>query len=74
MNHAICDASNFVDAVKKVVDGKSSLQEAMSAYSEEVVKRGADEVILSKQNTMMLFNWDQLMNSPLITKSLHKVE
>ena len=72
MNHAICDASNFVAAVQKVIDGTSSLQDAINAYSKGVVKRGTDEVISSKQNSLMLLNWDQLMDSPILTRSLQK--
>ncbi len=72
MNHAICDASNFVAAVQRLVDGTSSLQDTINAYSEEVVKRGADEVTSSKQNSLMLLNWDQLMDSPIMARSLHK--
>jgi hypothetical protein len=74
MNHAICDACNFVATLQEVVDGTSSLQDAISAYSEEVVRRGADEVISSKQNSFMLLNWDQLMDSPILTRSLQKSE
>jgi hypothetical protein len=72
LNHAICDASHFVDAMKKVVAGESSLKDAIKAYSEEVVRRGADEVLVSKQNAIMMLNWDQLMESPMMKRSLQK--
>jgi hypothetical protein len=71
LNHAICDASHFVEAMKKVVAG-GHLKDAITAYSDEVVKRGAEEVLISKQNALMMLNWDQLMNSPIIKKSLEK--
>jgi hypothetical protein len=65
LNHAICDASHFVA-------GESSLKDAITAYSEEVVRRGADEVLISKQNAIMMLNWDQLMESPMMKRSLQK--
>jgi hypothetical protein len=58
--------------MQSVVDGASSLKDAVTAYSEEVVRRGADEVLISKQNTLMFLNWDQLMDSPVMTRSLQK--
>ena len=72
LNHAICDASHFVDTMKKVVAGESSLKDAITAYSEEVVRRGADEVLISKQTAIMMLNWDQLMESPMMKRSLQK--
>jgi hypothetical protein len=72
LNHAICDASHFVDAMQKVVTGTSSLKDAVTNYSEEVVRRGADEVLISKQNAIMMLNWDQLMESPMMKRSLQK--
>ncbi|PMD29379.1 FAD/NAD(P)-binding domain-containing protein [Hyaloscypha variabilis F] len=72
LNHAICDASHFVDAMKKVITGESSLKDAITTYSEEVVRRGADEVLISKQNAIMMLNWDQLMESPMMKRSLQK--
>ncbi|KAH8587040.1 monooxygenase [Bisporella sp. PMI_857] len=72
LNHAICDASHLVDTVQKVVAGASSLKDAITTYSEEVVRRGADEVLISKQNAIMMLNWDQLMGSPMMKRSLQK--
>ena len=72
LNHAICDASNFVAAMQKVRAGTSSLKDAITTYSEEVVKRGADEVLISKQTAIMMLDWDQLMESPIVKQSLHK--
>jgi len=60
--------------MQKVVDGTSNLVDAVSTYSEEVVKRGANEVLISKQNALMLLDWDQLKDSPIFTRSLNKSE
>lgn len=72
LNHAICDAGYFVDAIQKVVTGTSSLKDAVASYSAEVVRRGADEVSISTQNAHMMLNWDQLMESPIMKRSLRK--
>ena len=69
MNHAICDATNVVAAVEKVRDGKASLKEAITAYDEEVVPRGKDEVLVSRQSAFMMLDWNQLQNSPLMTRA-----
>jgi hypothetical protein len=58
--------------MKKVVAGESNLKDAITTYSEEVVRRGADEVLISKQNAIMMLNWDQLMESPMMKRSLQK--
>jgi hypothetical protein len=58
--------------MKKAATGESSLKDAITAYSEEVVTRGAGEVLVSKQNALMLLDWDQLMESPIVKRSLDK--
>jgi hypothetical protein len=44
--------------------------DAITEYCEEVVHRGVNEVMVSKETTLSLLNWDRLMNSPLVKKSL----
>jgi hypothetical protein len=73
LNHAICDASNFVAAMQKVVDGSVALKDAITEYSEEVVQRGANEVVISKETAISFLDWDRLMNSPLMKKSVSRV-
>ncbi len=60
--------------MQKAVEKKSTLQDEINAYSEEVIKRGADEVMLSRQNVLMMLNWDKLMESPMVKKSLGRNE
>ena len=72
LNHAINDSVNFVAALQKVQKGEASLEEAISAYDGEVVKRGADEVVSSKQSCLMILNWDQFTNSPLMNAGLNR--
>jgi len=74
LNHAICDASNFVAAIDKVVAQKFSLKDTISAYTMEVVRRGGNEVLISKQNALMMHDWDQLMESPIVKQSLEKLD
>ena len=57
-------------AIESVRDGKTTLKEAISSYDEETVKRGKDEVIVSRQNAFMMLDWSQLKNSPMMTRSL----
>lgn len=72
LNHAICDATNIVNAIEKVRDGKTSAKEAISSYDEEMVKRGKDEVLVSKQTAFMILDWSQKENAPLLTRSLER--
>ncbi len=48
------------------------MKDAITTYSEEVVKRGADEVLISKQNALMMLDWDKLVDSPIMKRSLQK--
>ncbi|KAA6406834.1 MAG: hypothetical protein FRX48_09332 [Lasallia pustulata] len=71
LNHCICDVANFIDAVKKA-QGSSTLQEAISAYDEELVLRGSKEVQTSYQQAAMFHDWEQLMKSPMMSLALNK--
>ena len=72
LSHAIDDSVNFVAALQKVQKGEASLEEAISAYDDEVVKRGADEVVSCKQSALMILNWDQFMKSPVMEAGLNR--
>lgn len=61
-----------MNALVKVHKGESSLAEVIGEYDEELVPRGAEEVISSKQNALMLHDWNRLMDSPLMTRSLER--
>ncbi|MCJ1255548.1 hypothetical protein MMC24_003364 [Lignoscripta atroalba] len=74
LNHAICDASKFVAAMGKVHTSEIKLQEAITSYDEEVVRRGADEVEASKQSAYMMLDWNRVMDSPIMTRSLEKAD
>lgn len=42
-----------------------SLTDVLPSYEAEVVKRGSETVFSSGQNSVMLHDWEQLLNSPL---------
>ena len=50
------------------------MKEAITAYSDEVVKRGREEVLISRQTALDLLNWDKLMESPLMKRSLARTD
>ncbi|KAI9807525.1 MAG: hypothetical protein M1825_005465 [Sarcosagium campestre] len=72
LNHAICDAANLVSAIKKANSGEAYLADTIQAYEDEMIPRGADEVNGSKQNALMVMDWDRLMQSPMMTRGLKK--
>jgi 2-polyprenyl-6-methoxyphenol hydroxylase-like FAD-dependent oxidoreductase len=70
LNHAICDVANLSSALYKVQQGELSLNDAISGYDSEMVKRGGDEVEEALLNTKMVHDWNSLMQSPLMSKSV----
>lgn len=44
---------------------KETFQEAMAGYEKEVVQRGHEAVVSSGQNSLMLHEWEQLMDSAI---------
>ncbi|KAF2260581.1 FAD/NAD(P)-binding domain-containing protein [Lojkania enalia] len=65
-NNAFYDSYCFVDAMKSVVQGKATLQGAVDEYDENVLKRGQEEVHISKVQTFFTHDWNNLVNSPVI--------
>ncbi|KAI9690268.1 MAG: hypothetical protein M1822_009229 [Bathelium mastoideum] len=72
MNHGICDVANLVATLKSLHADQSNLAPSIEEYSAEVVRRGADEVIGSRKQALMLLDWDQLMHSPMMKHGLQK--
>ena len=73
LNHAVCDAANLVDAILSIDRGAESLKVAITAYDEELVKRGAAEVNLSVKNALMVHDWDSVMDSPAMKHGIKKM-
>ena len=65
LNHCICDSNNLVEGIKRVRTGEISLAEAITAYDEEIVPRGREEVKCSMENALMLHDWEQVKQSPV---------
>jgi 2-polyprenyl-6-methoxyphenol hydroxylase-like FAD-dependent oxidoreductase len=72
LNHAICDAFNLVGALEEVRDGVKEMEEAIRSYSDEVVKRGAEEVQISCMNARMFLDWEMLRESPIMKRGLDR--
>lgn len=72
LNNAMIDAENLCAALELVKSGKP-LQEAISEYEKEVVDRGHEAVVLSTQNSLMLLDWSQLKDSPMLKYGTSKV-
>ncbi|KAF2436516.1 putative monooxygenase [Tothia fuscella] len=72
LNHSITDASKIVKAVKSVISREKSQEEAIKIYEEEMICRAGNEVRMSTQNTAMLHNWEQVLQSPLMRRGLKK--
>ncbi|TAQ84888.1 hypothetical protein B7494_g6786 [Chlorociboria aeruginascens] len=72
LNNCINDAGNLVQLLVEVKNGIKSIYAALTAYGEEVVKRGAAEVELSMKQTMMVHDWENFMESPAMKIGLMK--
>ena len=67
------DARNFVDAVIRVRNGEVGLEEVMEAYEDEVVQRGAAETKLSREQGIMVHDWERVMEAPSFKHSTNRV-
>jgi len=77
LNHSITDAAKLVEAIKSTTadaaDGKQQGQDiAIRRYEEEMIKRAGAEVRISTQNTLMLHEWEKVLQSPIFQKGLDK--
>jgi 2-polyprenyl-6-methoxyphenol hydroxylase-like FAD-dependent oxidoreductase len=65
-NNALYDSYCFVEAMKAVQTG-TPLQQAVKEYDEKIVKRGTEEVQISKAQTFFTHDWENFINSPVVT-------
>lgn len=63
----MADAARYVAALQAVQSGGSSLNKAVSSYDTDIIARGGEEVRISKINTEMVHQWENLMKSPLMS-------
>jgi 2-polyprenyl-6-methoxyphenol hydroxylase-like FAD-dependent oxidoreductase len=68
LNHCIVDATNIVKALvsTQAPENPTSLASAITAYDEELVKRGADEVETSRKNALLVHDFNKFMDSPVM--------
>lgn len=74
LNHSIQDAVNLVDAIRSVYEGGNTVGEAITAYDEELVKRGFDEVNTSVQSAILSHDSKKLMEAPVLKQGYVKTE
>lgn len=65
LNNAVHDAANLGRALNDYRANGTPHTDALACYEAEVVKRGREAVLSSGQNSVMVHDWGQLMDSPL---------
>ena len=77
LNHAITDALKLCEAVTKIWRPREGLVTeeragAIDEYEEEMIERGGAEVRLSYQNTVMVHDWEKVLQSPVLNQGLRR--
>jgi 2-polyprenyl-6-methoxyphenol hydroxylase-like FAD-dependent oxidoreductase len=74
LNHSITDAGKLTVAIKAVFEetDRAKRGEIITAFEDEMIARGGEEVRTSTTNTGMLHNWESVMKSPVMTAGLKK--
>jgi 2-polyprenyl-6-methoxyphenol hydroxylase-like FAD-dependent oxidoreductase len=72
LNSAIKDASELAIQIVDFVQSRKTKLEAIEGYEKEMIGRTGPEVRLSAENTRMVHVWDEVMQSPLISKGFAK--
>ena len=57
----------------KIQAGHGMKEETIAAYTEEMIKRGAEEVNLSLKTAMTVHDWALFMESPLMKHGVTKM-
>lgn len=65
LNHCLYDISRMLNTLQKARAGESTLKDVITAYDEEVVPRGAEEVSCAVENGFMLHDWKKIQESPV---------
>ena len=75
LNNGIQDAHGFVMALRRAQRGEQSLKEAVLAYDEEMIARGAAEVDRSEIQTKADHDWKRLgLQSPIMQIGGNRIE
>lgn len=76
LNHAVLDAYNLVkiltDHASTTTEDELPISTRIQNYGDEVAKRGAEEIAMSKKNAYMALNWETLQHSPMMQHSLNR--
>jgi 2-polyprenyl-6-methoxyphenol hydroxylase-like FAD-dependent oxidoreductase len=74
-NHGMMDAAKLKDQLKLWHEGKLDQQEAIAVYERELIKRGHDAVLLSRQACLDAHDIRNLhADSPLVSKRAKVLE
>jgi 2-polyprenyl-6-methoxyphenol hydroxylase-like FAD-dependent oxidoreductase len=73
LNHSVTDAGKLRDAIVKIQAGEDR-RTAITAFEDEMIKRGGSEVRDGTANTIMLHDWERVKQSPLFTKGMKKTD
>ncbi|KAF2464986.1 FAD/NAD(P)-binding domain-containing protein [Lindgomyces ingoldianus] len=71
LNHSITDAGKLRDTIVRINEGGDRKQ-LVTEFEEEMIARGGDEVRTGTANTILLHNWEKVMQSPFFQKGLKK--
>lgn len=71
LNNAILDCHQFVKQVEAMRErSPQALREAVVRYEEEMWPRGKEAVMSSLENSLMVHDWETLMQSPLVKEGV----
>jgi 2-polyprenyl-6-methoxyphenol hydroxylase-like FAD-dependent oxidoreductase len=73
LNHSVTDAGKLCEAIASIHAGADQ-QATVTAFEDEMIKRGGTEVRDCTANTVMLHDWERVRQSPLFTKGMNKTD
>ncbi|KAL5001015.1 hypothetical protein BDV10DRAFT_192501 [Aspergillus recurvatus] len=74
LNHSVTDAGKLATAIGEFVSGSKRRGDAIAEYEQEMIERAGGEVRMSTTNTEMVHNWEKVLESPVMTSGMTKVQ
>ncbi|KAL4742678.1 hypothetical protein BDV11DRAFT_167073 [Aspergillus similis] len=74
LNHSVTDAGKLAIAIGEFVSGAKKRGDAIAEYEKEMIERAGGEVRMSTTNTEMVHNWEKVLESPVMTSGMTKVQ
>ena len=74
LNHCITDIFNLVAQIKHAVASEGTWEAGISAYEEEMIPRGSEEVRCSVENGIMLHDWEKVKQSPVFVNGFRPMK